>query len=141
MITREFIEAANAAAAAAGFINPDFRAATNGENAYTFRCLYDFKGTNRKGETLRVEISTGEDSGDKRSLPRLWYKAGNTPTILRRYWHVITYVMDAEGNCWGTYNPQHTTGHKINFAYMLEATPENLTAILRECVKRFNAAN
>lgn len=141
MITREFIEAANAAAAAAGFINPDFRAATNGENAYTFRSLYDFKGTNRKGETMIIEVTTGEDSGDKRSLPRLWHKAGNTPTILRHYWCLKTCVTDEAGNCWGIYNPQHTQGGKINFAYMLEATPENLTAILRECVKRFNAAN
>ncbi len=141
MITPQFIEAANAAAAKVGFINPNFVAARNGENAYTFRSFYDFKDTSRKGETLKVEISTGEDSGTKYSTPRLWYNAGNTPTILRRYWCITTYVTDAEGDCWGIYNPQHTKGGKIDFAYMLEATPENLTAILRECVKRFNAAN
>lgn len=145
MITREFIETANAAAAAAGFINPDFRAATKGENAYTFRSYYDFNGgTNGKGETLKIGVSTGEDSSDKNSLPRLWHKAGHTPTILRRYWCITTYVTDEAGNCWGTYNPQHKrqgTRAVTDFAYMLEATPENLTAILRECAKRFIEAN
>lgn len=69
MITHEFIETANRAAAVTGFINPDFRAATKGENAYTFRSYYDFNGgTNSKGETLKIEVSTGEDSGDKKQL-------------------------------------------------------------------------
>ena len=43
---------------------------------------------------------------------------------------------DKEGNCCVKYNPQISSGTKINFDWILEATKENKERILNEIIKR-----
>ncbi len=130
--TPEFIEAANALAAAAGFINPFCTAKAD---MLYFMNLYDFDGINGKGERMEVAIFEGTATNHERNNER------TLDEILRHYWHIRVDVYDGAGNCVEKYNPQHSKDGKIDFVYMLEANLENLFLILREVAKRFNKAN
>lgn len=109
------------------------------------RTVYTFAEQNRNGERLQVElVEVRPDNRSKSSLPNLWQKAGRTKKRLESYFSVATYVTDAEGLCWGRYNPQTkmeavngTPRSVINFDWMLEATEQNRERLLRECYNRF----
>ena len=104
---------------------------------------YTFTEQNRRGERLTVEITECRpDNRSKNSLPNLWQKAGRTKKRLESYFSVATYATDADGYCWGRYNPQEETAdgkpqHVINFDWMLEVTEQNRERLLRECYNRF----
>lgn len=99
------------------------------------------------GETLWVEIIFCADPGGAKSLPALWYKRGLTPTRLASYWYVGTTAEAPEYNGVGyvkKYNPMripadNSCGSTTNFAWLLEATPENLYKLLTETRRRFLA--
>ena len=98
------------------------------------------------GETLWVEIDFCTDPGGAKSLPALWYKRGLTPKRLASYWYIYATAMAPEYNGVGyiKYNPMLIPSGKpcrltTNFAWVLEATPENLYRLLSETKRRFLA--
>ena len=109
------------------------------------RWFYTFTNTNKKSESLIIELSKCEDSSYKNSLPKLWYKNGYTDKVLESYWSIQTYVKDSEGQSYGRYNPQHklsedTKRSVINFDWMLEATEENKEKLIDEVYRIFSVA-
>lgn len=98
-------------------------------------------GKNAKQETMTMEITHCTNPGGVSSLPNMWYKNGYTDIILNTYLCVDTYVYDSEGNCWGLYNIQTEDNRNvINFDYMLEDTPENMTKLIEACINLFESA-
>ena len=99
------------------------------------------------GETLWVEIVFCTDPGGAKSLPALWYKRGLTPTRLASYWYICATAKAPEYNGVGyikKYNPMLIPSDNpcrltTNFAWLLEATPENLYKLLTEVKRRFLA--
>lgn len=104
------------------------------------RWFYECEEQTPKGERLVVELCVNENpGGDKSSIPALWHKHGYTPTELSDWWSVQTYVYDAEGNCYGRYNPtikREEARSVIDFDWMLPATEANREKILREIERR-----
>lgn len=109
------------------------------DRAGLFRNEYEFK--NNKSEKITVWISnTPHERKNKRGLMNLWIKAGYLPEFIPETLCVETYVYDKTGNCRGAYNPQIIPGmNKIDFAWMLENTAENINRILAEIERRANA--
>lgn len=101
------------------------------------RMRYEFEDKNAKGEEITVElVSCTRDPGD-RSLPKLWKAAGLIDRVLDTWVGVNVYVTSEDGTCRGDYNPQESgIGHKINFYWMLEDTPENRDRIIAEICRR-----
>lgn len=101
---------------------------------------YECEFTNNKGERVLLWINkTKHDRKFKRGLMNLWIKAGYMKKFIPETWNIDTYVYDSEGNCRRKYNPQITAdGRKINFEWMIEATPENLQKIISEVERRAN---
>ena len=79
---------------------------------------YECEFTNNKGEKILLWINkTKHDRKAKRGLMNLWIKAGYMKKFI----------------------PQITAdGRKINFEWMIEATPENLQKIISEVERRAN---
>lgn len=98
------------------------------------REFYHFNDKNSKGERIEIEFTKVENDREK-YLINIWYKKGFIKEKLENYWHVIVYVYDKEGNCYGKYNPQILHGTKINFDWILEGTEENKDLILHEIIK------
>ena len=106
---------------------------------------------NANGETMTIEINAvSHDLKNKRSLMNLWVKEGWLKAPIETFWSVTTYVEDAKGNCRGAYNPQHYdykkrdgkgrvvfSNMRIEFAWILPATEENLTKVVEECERMF----
>lgn len=130
------VDVMDAAAFDAGFI-------LKSRNSVTCRWywLHDINGGdahNGKGETLVIQVTECKNPGGAHSIPRQWHKLGYTATELQTWWSVDTYVTDANGNCWGKYNPQHIPGkHQLNFKCVKEATPANLRELLKEVARQF----
>jgi len=110
------------AAAAAGFhgvktVGSDFR---------VFYYLEDEHGNtiyNKRGERICVEVF------------EVFSKSRQAST-----WHIKNYVTDKSGFCYGCYNPTLISGGRlIDPSKILEATPENLTSLLNDVVRLFNA--
>ena len=75
----------------------------------------------------------------KRSMQRRWKKAGYIDKILDSWWAVEVQATDPDGACWGRYNPTEKpggAGRVIDFAWMLEGTPESIEALSDEIVRR-----
>ena len=105
------------------------------ETVTTSRTDYHFTDRTAAGETLLVTLVKCEDSGEKNSLPAMWYKYGHTSERLATYWAVDTYAIDENGHCFGFYNPTHKNG-KLDFDWVLPATEENAARLLAEIVRR-----
>lgn len=99
------------------------------------REFYHFNDKNSKGERIEIEFTKIENDY-KRHLINLWYKEGFIKEKLENYWNVEVYVYDEKGNCYGKYNPQISSGTKINFEWIIDATEENKKRILHEIIKR-----
>lgn len=93
-------------------------------------------GNNHLNENILAEVSICENDGSKYALPKLWKKNGLIDHELKTWIGLTVYVTDQKGNCHGKYNPQITGLCKIDFQWMLEATPENLEKLLTEVEKR-----
>ena len=94
------------------------------------RTRYTFADKCSIGGKLIVDVSEiipGNRS--ERSLPNFWKKHGFVDRVLESYWSLTVYAFDAEDHCFGVFNPQHK-GNKLDFEWMCEATPENLTKLL-----------
>ena len=110
------------------------------------RWFLRFADTNKKGETLIIELSKCEDDKDyKKSLPKLWKKGGYIDRVLETHWSIETYVEDSEGRSWGMYNPQHKLSDDkkrmvIDFDWMFEATEENKEKLINEVYRIFLTA-
>ena len=97
--------------------------------------------TNSMGERITLEFSLNE-WGEKCSLWDAWVKHGwieKKDSLVFLY----TYVTDAEGRCWGKYNPQHKwdgMSHRavVDFDWILEAKPAGIKALIDETMKRFS---
>ena len=88
------------------------------------------------GNNFLIEVSiTAHDKKDKNDLANLWMKHGFVDRFLPTTVHINTYYTDSENRCTGCYNVQHTRDGKIDFAYMLEATPENIDRLVSECIR------
>lgn len=101
--------------------------------------------SNKKGETLTIELSECVNPDGKNSLPYLWHKAGYTNKILDTYLCIHTYCTDSEGNCYGRYNPQTKRSddgkrNVINFDWMFENTEENKQKLINEAIRLFESA-
>ena len=108
-----------------------------------FCIRYTFEDKTQKGERLVVDLVKCENPGGARSLPNLWPKHGYIDRILNTWVGVDVYVTSEDGTCRGDYNPQESgIGHKINFDWMLEDTPENRARIIAEiCRRAFEEVN
>ena len=97
------------------------------------RIWYSFEEKNARGEEILAElISCTRDPGP-RSLPVLWKKHGYIDRVLDAWVGVNVYVTSEDGNCRGDYNPQDSGfNNKLNFAWVLEDTPENRGRIIAE---------
>lgn len=101
------------------------------------RMRYKFEDKNAKGEEILVELVSCTRDPGSRSLPILWKKHGLIDRVLDSWLGVSVYVTSEDGTCRGDYNPQESgIGHKINFDWMLEDTPENRTRIIAEICRR-----
>ena len=108
--------------------------------------LYRHMGTNRailysdesnaNKESLTIEVCYCTDTGRNESLPALWYKRGNTPTRLATFWAIRPEAKSRYGDITVEYNPM-VKGQSLDFAWVLEATPENLYKLLTEVKRRF----
>lgn len=94
---------------------------------------------------LIVELLQCVDT-DKNGLPECWYKFGYTPTRLHQWWYIIPHIdKDGETRTPVYINPMikkaetWTTDYipTTNFAWVLDATPENLYKLLTETRRRF----
>lgn len=102
------------------------------------RTFYTFEGLTPRGERLQVEFSAHINDGSAHDLANLWYRHGYTAARLPSYWCVDVYATDAVG-CWGRYNPTvHKNTHKLDFDWVLPATPANRHKILAEIIRRAN---
>ena len=98
--------------------------------------FFTFKSETPKREMLTIDLYKVIND-DSNELIDLWYKRGHIKTKLASYWHITVYATDQSGNTWGRYNPQvKPGGTKINFDWILEATPENRDKLLREVIRR-----
>lgn len=98
--------------------------------------FFTFKSETPKRETLTIDLYKVIND-DSNELIDLWYKRGHIKTKLASYWHITVYATDQDGFTWGRYNPQLQPGStKINFDWILEATPENRNKLLKEVIRR-----
>lgn len=101
---------------------------------YTTR--YTFAPRTAASETLVVDFVRCESTNSAGDLAHLWHKYGYTSRVLPTHWAVSTYATDADGHCWGRYNPTvKPDTHKLNFAWVLEATEDNRVALLNEIMR------
>lgn len=101
------------------------------------RIWYSFEEKNAKGEEIIVELISGMRDPGFSSLPIIWNKKGLIDRVLDSWIGVNVYVTSEDGTCRGDYNPQESgIGHKINFNWMLEDTPENRDRIIAEVCRR-----
>ena len=101
------------------------------------RILITFNDKTSLNETVAVEACRCVTEGNSpASLPHLWKKHGFKNYVMPSCWFIDTYATDETGLCLGKYNPTHKKDHKLNFDWVLEATPENLVKILEEIERR-----
>ena len=101
------------------------------------RFFITFNNKTPLNEIISVEAYKYETEGNSSaSLPHLWKKHGFKNYVMPSYWSIDTYATDEAGLCLGKYNPTHKKDHKLNFDWVLEATPENLVKILEEIERR-----
>lgn len=101
------------------------------------RMWYEFEDKNAKGGGNNGESCKLHSDPGARSLPMLWKAAGLIDRVLDTWVGVNVYVTSEDGTCRGDYNPQESgIGHKINFDWMLEDTPENRDRIIAEICRR-----
>lgn len=94
---------------------------------------------------LRVELFRAEYDRSRNSLMTMWVKRGMMPKFLGQVWCVQTFFTEGEGaerrEIGEAFNPQVKKkplgGLEINFAWMLEATPENKERLLGEIERRY----
>ena len=91
------------------------------------------------GDNFIIEVGICEhDKTDKNDLANLWVKHGYIDRFLPTTAHIQTYYTDNNNNCYGYYNIQHKRhSNKVDFDYMLEATPENINRLLAECIRMY----
>lgn len=100
---------------------------------------------NEKKEKMAIELLECTSDGSKNSLAYLWYKAGYTNKIMKKYLSINTYCTDSEGSCTGIYNPQTKWDNEknrnvINFDWLLENTEENKQKLIDEVIRLFGSA-
>lgn len=103
------------------------------------RRLYTYLDPTPAGEVLEVEVTRIRDHGGAGSLAAMWRRQGLTDTVMTTWWHVQVCATDGHGRCRARYNPTEVTGDgrpRCDFAWLLEATEENLERILREVERR-----
>lgn len=114
------------------------------ESHGTRRAIVRFNSDNA---ALTVELLQCVDTS-KHGLPAWWHKRGYTPTRLRQWWYVIPSIdKDGEMRTPVCINPMIKKSETwtfdfiptTNFAWVLEATPENLYKLLAETKRRFLA--
>lgn len=101
---------------------------------------YECEFTNNKGEKIEVWIfKTHHGTKGKSCLMTTWLECGYVEKFMPETWYIETYVYDSVGNCKGLYNPLiKPHNNKINFDWVLEATTENLTKIIKEVERLAN---
>lgn len=107
------------------------------------RDRYTFESPNRKGERLIVDISgCDHDKRRRNDLMNVWKRAGYVSEFMPSHIVATCYVTDRLGSQWDRYNPTVKAGgagRVINFKWMLEDTPDNRAAIIKEAARRFYA--
>lgn len=103
------------------------------------RVYRTYEGASAAGERIVAEFSVFEDYGGPASVMGRWVKSGHMPARLSTWWGVQVYAYDDAGNCRGRYNPTEKRGGRgyvVDFAWVLEATPENMGRISDEIARR-----
>ena len=117
------------------------------ESHGTRRAIVQLNESEGDNATLMIEILHCVDTA-KNGLSEWWYKYGYTPTRLRQWWYVIPHInKKGKTRTPVCINPtikksETWTADFIpttNFAWVLEATPENLYKLLTEVKRRFLA--
>ena len=101
------------------------------------RIRYTFEEKNRKGETIIFDLSHCENHDGPNSLPKMWKRAGLIDRVLQSWIVVDIFVYDSAGKCRRKYEPTvDESGRHINFAWMIEDTPENRERMIAEIHRR-----
>ena len=91
------------------------------------------------GGELVIEVRTVKaDRKSKADLMSCWVKNGHLSEFIPEHLHVDTYFYDEDDRCWGYYNPTEKRGgygRSIDFDWILEATPENESRLVTECLR------
>lgn len=102
--------------------------------------LVEEYGTRRRytaGGVLTVDITTCEYDRSASSLMTLWVRNGYVPRFVERVLWAQTYLKTDEGEVTDVFNPQ-VKDRGIDFAWLLEATPENEGRLLDEIWRRYH---
>lgn len=126
------------------------------EQRATNRWQVDF--ISERGEKISVEFEKCETpigKLTKKSLMSQWVARGWLPAPLATHWHISVYAYEANGFCYGWYNPtikeefyreyncekkeyEENSRNVINFDWMLEATEQNAEKIFAEILRMAN---
>lgn len=103
------------------------------------RTRYTFQTPCKLGGILIVDLTDCYNVDGKSSLPQLWKKSGYINRVLKSWISVDIWAFDADGKCFGLYNPQILPGScKLNFDWMFEVSEQNRQKILDEiCARAF----
>ena len=96
------------------------------------------------GSELVVELSFVTcNLSDRNEIMNLWKRAGLIKEALPCYWAISTYHtfkdLDGFDRCVERFNPQMTKDGKIDFDWIIPASPKNRELILSEIEKRAKA--
>ena len=112
---------------------------TDDTRAPGHRVVRVYDGTTPGGEVVVAEFCRCEGYGGVHSSMARWVKEGCLPEALPTWWSVSVQATDSKGDCRARYDPTETAGghsRVIDFAWLLEATPENMERISDEIVRR-----
>ena len=100
-------------------------------------------GTRRRyaadGGVLTIDVTTCEYDRSANGLMTLWVRYGFVPGHIERAIWAQTYLQTKDGQLTDMFNPQVTDDGKIDFAWLLEATPENEERLIGEILRRYRA--
>lgn len=103
--------------------------------------MSDWRTCYHIGDNFIVEIIKCEHNlKDRGDLMNRWKGAGYIKETLPTHIAVDTFFTDADGFCWGWYNPyikKSEDGKRrvINFDLLREYTEENVAELVAECIR------
>ena len=118
----------------------DYPARICADNETCFRTIFTVPGANSLGETMEIELTIQQWQDFKQW--KCWIREGWIRKMSSLCF-LSTYVTDADGFCWGKYNPQSKPredrpGSVVDFSWLLSG--EEADKIVAEAVRRFEAA-
>lgn len=100
-------------------------------------------GTRRRyaaeGGALTIDVTTCEYDRSANGLMTLWVRYGFVPSHIECAIWAQTYLKTEDVQLADMFNPQVADDGKIDFAWVLEETPENEERLLGEILRRYRA--